>query len=64
MKSASRHLDASRAIHCSHARTLPFALGVLCKETYDYVIRLAPPLIISQEDLAWLAARMRTAFAA
>ena len=28
-------------------------LGLLCKETHDYVVRLAPPLIISQEDLAW-----------
>ena len=27
--------------------------GVLCKETHDTVIRLAPPLIISREDLAW-----------
>lgn len=28
-------------------------LGVLCKETHDNVIRLAPPLTISREDLAW-----------
>ena len=27
--------------------------GVLCKETHATVIRLAPPLIISREDLAW-----------
>ncbi len=27
--------------------------GVLCKETHDTVIRLAPPLMISQADLAW-----------
>lgn len=27
--------------------------GLLCKETHDYVIRFAPPLIISQEDLDW-----------
>ncbi len=27
--------------------------GVLCKETHDTVIRLAPPLVISHEDLAW-----------
>jgi len=37
-------------------------LGVLCKETHDHVIRLAPPLIISQGDLAWLSAQMRAAF--
>ena len=28
-------------------------LGVLCKETHDTVIRLAPPLMISREDLEW-----------
>ena len=27
--------------------------GVLCKETHATVIRLAPPLVISHEDLAW-----------
>lgn len=27
--------------------------GVLCKETHSTVIRLAPPLMISEEDLAW-----------
>jgi ornithine--oxo-acid transaminase len=27
--------------------------GVLCKETHGTVIRLAPPLVISQQDLAW-----------
>ncbi len=27
--------------------------GVLCKETHGTVIRLAPPLIIEQEDLEW-----------
>ncbi len=37
-------------------------LGVLCKETHDHVIRIAPPLMISQEDLAWLAGQLRTAF--
>ena len=26
-------------------------LGVLCKETHDYVIRIAPPLVISEEEL-------------
>jgi ornithine--oxo-acid transaminase len=37
-------------------------LGVLCKETHDHVIRLAPPLIIAQEDLAWLSAQLRAVF--
>jgi ornithine--oxo-acid transaminase len=37
-------------------------LGVLCKETHDYVIRLAPPLTIAKEELAWLVAQVRAAF--
>jgi ornithine--oxo-acid transaminase len=37
-------------------------LGVLCKETHDHVIRLAPPLVIAQEDLAWLSVQLRAAF--
>lgn len=28
-------------------------LGLLCKETHENVIRFAPPLIISKEDLDW-----------
>ena len=42
-------------LHAS-ARPLCEALkrrGVLCKETHDTVIRLAPPLNIDQADLAW-----------
>jgi len=39
-------------------------LGVLCKETHDFVIRLAPPLVISREDLAWMVDQLRAAFAA
>jgi ornithine--oxo-acid transaminase len=33
-------------------------LGVLCKETHATVIRLAPPLVISREDLDWGLAQM------
>jgi ornithine--oxo-acid transaminase len=32
--------------------------GVLCKETHDTVIRLAPPLIITQEELDWALERI------
>jgi ornithine--oxo-acid transaminase len=28
-------------------------LGVLCKETHESVIRLAPPLVIGKDDLEW-----------
>lgn len=38
-------------------------LGMLCKETHDYVIRLAPPLVVSEEDLAWAVGQVRKAFA-
>jgi ornithine--oxo-acid transaminase len=27
--------------------------GVLCKETHETVIRIAPPLVIRREDLDW-----------
>ncbi|AQQ52736.1 ornithine--oxo-acid transaminase [Planococcus lenghuensis] len=37
-------------------------LGLLCKETHDTVIRFAPPLIISQEDLDWAIERIRKVF--
>ncbi|MGL4820466.1 MAG: aminotransferase class III-fold pyridoxal phosphate-dependent enzyme, partial [Bacilli bacterium] len=29
------------------------ARGLLCKETHDTVIRIAPPLVISEADLDW-----------
>lgn len=32
--------------------------GILCKETHDHVIRLAPPLIISKEDIDWALERI------
>jgi ornithine--oxo-acid transaminase len=37
-------------------------LGLLCKETHDYVIRLAPPLVIEQQDLAWAVGQLKKAF--
>ena len=37
-------------------------MGMLCKETHDYVIRLAPPLVISQDDLEWMVVTLRKAF--
>ncbi len=33
--------------------------GLLCKETHDTVIRFAPPLVISQEDLDWAIERIK-----
>jgi len=33
--------------------------GVLCKETHETVIRFAPPLVVTQEELAWGVERVR-----
>ncbi len=38
-------------------------LGLLCKETHETVIRFAPPLIISKEDLDWAIERIQKVFA-
>lgn len=38
-------------------------LGLLCKETHDTVIRFAPPLIISKEELDWAIERIQKVFA-
>lgn len=35
-------------------------LGVLCKETHEYVIRIAPPLVISREEIDWAFERIVT----
>jgi ornithine--oxo-acid transaminase len=34
-------------------------LGVLCKETHDRVIRIAPPLVIKREEIDWAFDRIR-----
>jgi ornithine--oxo-acid transaminase len=36
--------------------------GLLCKETHDRVVRLAPPLVISDEDLSWAAGQIKHVF--
>ena len=33
--------------------------GILCKETHDHVIRIAPPLIIAREEIDWAFERIR-----
>jgi ornithine--oxo-acid transaminase len=33
--------------------------GILCKETHDRVIRIAPPLIIQREEIDWAFERIR-----
>jgi ornithine--oxo-acid transaminase len=32
--------------------------GILCKETHDHVIRIAPPLIITREEIDWALERI------
>jgi len=34
-------------------------LGILAKETHENVIRFAPPLVISREELDWALERIR-----
>jgi ornithine--oxo-acid transaminase len=34
-------------------------LGVLCKETHDRVIRIAPPLVIKREEIDWAFEQIR-----
>lgn len=38
--------------------------GLLCKETHDTVIRFAPPLVISHEDLDWAIERIKKVLSA
>ncbi|MFF5995863.1 ornithine--oxo-acid transaminase [Lysinibacillus sp. KU-BSD001] len=38
-------------------------VGLLCKETHDNVIRFAPPLTISQQELDWAIERIKEVFA-
>ncbi|UCZ53670.1 ornithine--oxo-acid transaminase [Bacillus shivajii] len=35
------------------------AEGLLCKETHENVIRFAPPLVISKEDLSWAIEKVK-----
>jgi ornithine--oxo-acid transaminase len=37
--------------------------GLLCKETHDRVVRFAPPLVTSREDLEWALTKVRQVFA-
>ena len=35
------------------------AAGLLCKETHENVIRIAPPLVISEEELEWAFQKLK-----
>ena len=36
------------------------AEGVLCKETHEHVIRIAPPLVITREEIDWAFERIKS----
>lgn len=38
--------------------------GLLCKETHDFVVRIAPPLVVTRDDLEWALAQIRETFEA
>jgi ornithine--oxo-acid transaminase len=38
--------------------------GMLCKETHDHVIRLAPPLTITRDEIDWALGRLQKVLAA
>jgi ornithine--oxo-acid transaminase len=40
------------------------AEGLLCKETHENVIRIAPPLVITKEEIDWAMERIEKVFAA
>jgi len=37
-------------------------LGILCKETHDTVIRFAPPLVITKDEIDWAVERIQKIF--
>lgn len=55
-------------LHESSGKARPFCErlmneGVLCKETHDQVIRFAPPLVITKEEIGWALERVRKVLA-
>jgi ornithine--oxo-acid transaminase len=39
------------------------SLGILCKETHDHIIRFAPPLVITQDEIDWALERIEKVLA-
>ncbi len=48
-------LDVPARPYCEALREL----GILCKETHDHVIRIAPPLVITRKEIDWAFERIR-----
>jgi ornithine--oxo-acid transaminase len=47
-----------------HSKARPYcealmSEGILCKETHDHVIRIAPPLVITKEEIDWAFVRIK-----
>ena len=38
------------------------AEGILCKETHEHVIRFAPPLVITRDEIDWAMERVERVF--
>jgi ornithine--oxo-acid transaminase len=36
--------------------------GILCKETHENIIRIAPPLVITKDEIDWACERLKTVF--
>ena len=55
------HTDAGGArSYCQRLMTE----GLLCKETHDHIVRIAPPLVIGKTDIDWALEKMAKVFAA
>jgi ornithine--oxo-acid transaminase len=52
-------LDRPARPYCEQLMTR----GVLCKETHERVIRLAPPLVTAEPDLQWMVEQLFAVFA-
>jgi ornithine--oxo-acid transaminase len=48
-------LDVAARPYCEALK----ALGILCKETHDHVIRIAPPLVITRAEIDWAFERIK-----
>ncbi|MGB8769066.1 MAG: ornithine--oxo-acid transaminase [Candidatus Korobacteraceae bacterium] len=48
-------LDVAARPYCEALKKL----GILCKETHEYVIRIAPPLVITREEVFWAFERIK-----
>jgi ornithine--oxo-acid transaminase len=53
------HPEAGGArVHCERLQ----ARGLLCKETHDHTIRLAPPLIVTDAQTDWISEQFAAVF--